>query len=366
MKKLLFIISGILAIYSCKSGRNFVIENERDIKYSQLIIDTINVNIENTSLSGEFMVDNENLYFIDSYSGILYRITSDGEVLDKALGLGRGPNEIPMQGPYAVTIKDNDLLILGSTYDYYISKDLTQVERKTVRVPDYEASHKNYQAYTSYSELLRANSTTLFYNIYSERELSNPFEHSKDYFAKSHIIMAIDRSTGVPQPIGNYSQYYMDNHSVFRHLFNITYDLDKNSNFIVSYEADSLIYVFNEEFAPIKAFGFEGRNMDKNYTPTLPNIESVNEAYANDIVNKGKGVYYSLEYIDETDMTFRCYKRGNHTDKNGLQIYKGHTLIADIDIPEGFKVIGYLSPYYIAQITSNELDEPLRFYRFKL
>jgi hypothetical protein len=65
-------------------------------------------------------------------------------------------------------------------------------------------------------------------------------------------------------------------------------------------------------------------------------------------------------------MFFRGYKKGGGAINEGLQIYREHTLIADIDVPVGFKVLGLINGYIYA---SGEIDEDageIYVYRFKI
>ncbi|MBQ8644754.1 MAG: hypothetical protein IJ476_00055, partial [Bacteroidales bacterium] len=49
----------------------------------------------------------------------------------------------------------------------------------------------------------------------------------------------------------------------------------------------------------------------------------------------------------------RSYHKGAHSTTDGLQIYDGdNNLIADIDVPVGFKPIGYIHPYLYSDIIS--------------
>jgi hypothetical protein len=70
--------------------------------------------------------------------------------------------------------------------------------------------------------------------------------------------------------------------------------------------------------------------------------------------------------VPETGLTFRSYQKGSHTDHDGLQIYKAQTLIADVEVPKQFRVVGYVAPYYVTQILCNDYEETMKFYRFKL
>ena len=374
MRQILILITASLALFSCKSNYQgeYKVENRRDIKYPRLVIDTIIVNIGLTALEGYSGVHEDYLYYLDQYDCYLYKISLEGEVTEKRFGLGRGPNEIPFPGT-AAAINDNKFLILGSSADHLISKNYNDKSDAFERI--WHSFHKmpeattleDARAYTFFDAvILRVDNDKLFYNIVGNGSVMEPYEQSETYYKDAHIIMEVDIFTGDMRPIGKFSQYYIDNHSKFKYLFIPIYDIDKSGNFIVTYQADSLIYVSDREFSPIKAFGYEGKEMDKNYTPATSDMESIRRAYTNDILNKEKGYYYWVKYVNETDMTFRSYKKGGQASKDGLQVYNGHTLIADVDIPEDLMVAGYIPPYYVSQMVFDLENEIMKFYRFKL
>jgi hypothetical protein len=86
------------------------------------------------------------------------------------------------------------------------------------------------------------------------------------------------------------------------------------------------------------------------------------EAYEKDM--QGAGFYYWVHHIN--GYTFRSYKKQGVESQNGLQIYKGETLIGDVEVPANFKVIGYIKPYFVTKIICDEENERAKFYKFKL
>ena len=334
--------------------------------YTDLNVEIVDipVDIETCSFSGFSGVDGDHLYFLDQFFCFLYEISPSGLIIQRHLGLGNGPDEVPFRYHSGMTVEKNDLLFIGNTYDAYLFRNFMNRERMQIIVSGNGNSLEDSKAYTSFSEVLRRKGNQCFFNIYSEADYCNPWEHSKKYFANAHILMEIDLKSMREKPIGKYSQYYCDNHDKVKHLFQINYDIDDKDNFYVSYQADSLIYVYDKKFNPIKAFGFKGINMNTDYGAAKPNLDDFNRVWAEDIPNKG---YYNwLEYIDETGMTFRSYQKGSHTDVDGLQIYQDGVLIADVEVPKHFKVAGYIPPYYISQIICDEEAETMKFYKFRL
>lgn len=345
--------------------RGFKNESIRDIKYTEITVDTLDIRLPNTSFGGHSGVQGDRIYFLDKYFGHLYLMDVNGKVNDRKMGLGRAANEIPIKSSLAAAVKNDDLLVFGGTYDAYVFKNFGKRKKIDILVSPQKKSLEDSRAYTSFSEIVRINNRDeFFYNIYSEAEFANPAEHDKKYFRDAHILMKVDLKTGHARPVGKYSSYYVENYANIKHLFGIVYDIDKEDNFYVSYQTDSLIYMYDENFRILRAFGFEGKNMDKAYGRARYGWENFNKTYKEDI--ETKGYYYWLEHIDATGHSFRSYRKGQNSGYDGLQIYRDGILVGDVEVPKQFKVCGYIPPYYVTQIICDEEKESLKLYRFKL
>ena len=77
-----------------------------------------------------------------------------------------------------------------------------------------------------------------------------------------------------------------------------------------------------------------------------------------------RGRYTSLSVVD--NLTFRTYITGSPLNETRLQIYDKTTMIGDVQVPDGFKVLGYIEPYYYSEFVCDENDETIAIYRFKL
>lgn len=353
----------IVLFYGCKRETTCDNIGKKEIVHEFLTIDTISVNLVNSSFSGFSGLKEDNIYFLDKYFVQLSEIDIDGKITRTSMGHGRGPNEIPIKNPSAVAFKEEKLLLLGGTYDAYLYTNNT-MERINIKVSDDLTSLNSSGAYSSFDELLKLTKEKFYYNIYSESKQTNPAEHSSTYFKNAHILMEVDLHTGTAIPKGHYSQYYLENHSRIKHLFQVMYDLDNNRNFHISYQADSLIYVNDENFEQKSVYGCAGINMDDHYSSPGLTWADFNAAWQKDISTKG--YYYWLKYVEPTALLFRSYKKGAHSACDGLQIYNQGILIADLEVPVDFKVIGYIAPYYITQIVCDPDKETMKFYRFKL
>ena len=143
----------------------------------------------------------------------------------------------------------------------------------------------------------------------------------------------------------------------------VNFDIDRDGNFYVNFEADSMIYKYTLDQRPLVAFGHAGRNMDMDYMP-IASLEQVNRDLGKNRLKKG--YYGTVEYIDATGYLFRSYLKGADAATDGLQIYKDGVLVGDVDVPKGFRVMGYNAPYYYSQVFEDEEAEKLTVYRFRL
>lgn len=193
----------------------------------------------------------------------------------------------------------------------------------------------------------------------------NYLENLSDYLDKCNHISEVNLlsgkdgnmfATGYP-PMYKESPY---NYVIFSA---INFDIDKDGVFYVSYEADSLIYKYNSGYQPLGSFGYSGKNMDRDYVK-IDDYKECRKQYK--IERKEKGYYEWVEYIDETNLLFRSYKKGLNDSTDGLQIYRDMVLIADVSVPKNFKIAGYVAPYYYSQAVADDEKEQLIFYRFKL
>ena len=65
----------------------------------------------------------------------------------------------------------------------------------------------------------------------------------------------------------------------------------------------------------------------------------------------------AVEYVDETGLLFRSYRKGGGSVTDGLQVYRDGVLVGDVDVPLGFRMAGYVVP--------DEEGERLYMFRFK-
>jgi hypothetical protein len=80
------------------------------------------------------------------------------------------------------------------------------------------------------------------------------------------------------------------------------------------------------------------------------------------------GYYANLFHATNENLALRTYSTGKvdlHSTSR-MQIYEGFTLIGDVEVPNGFEIINYQSPYFYAQKRNEEEEMPLEIIKFEI
>jgi hypothetical protein len=346
------------------------INNEKHIRYVDIALDTIILNDEGveSSLDGFTGITKEGLiYFLDKRFCWYYTFDTNGTYINRKFGQGDGPNETTIGKIATCCILPGDsLFLLGYQLNHYVYDKNFQLEHFFVLTPnesdDITLTSKIYTH--MYNNLVcHSYGENVYFNMYSEHPQFNPLEHPKDYMKKCRHISEVNMATGKDgnMYMAGYPDIYMHNPNKYVIFLGVNFDIDHQGNFYISYEADSLIYKYNNDFEPITTFGFAGHTMDLDYIP-IHDYKTCRKYYRTE--REEKGYYQWVEYIDETDLLFRSYQKD--VNQGGLQIYSENTLIADLDVPKNFRIAGYQDPYYYSYAIANEDKEQLEVYRFRL
>lgn len=350
---------------SCKNKTSDARIHDRDIKYlsinniEKVIVDTIS----DVSFWGFSGVCEDSLYFFDRALSYYYKISTEGKVGSRSLGLGHGPGEVPVKSLLNVSYSDKlkALVMMGGSYDAYLFDTAKQVKEVRLKADHDRKSYKSSGAYTIWDELImRSDGSHFYYNIIGNNEDVDIMR--QDYFTEAAIIMKVNTDNGDMSPIGRYSDFYVQNAKSLRHLPHIYFDVDGEGGFFVTYQVDTLIYHYDKNFKLLYSFGFSGKDMDTDYSVSGVDMESVLKAYDKDI--ERVGFYYWLDYIE--GYVFRSYRKSGKSLSDGLQIYKDGILVGDVDVPKDFCVMGYIKPYFITRIISDEDKGEMFFYKFEI
>lgn len=245
----------------------------------------------------------------------------------------------------------------------YLDNGLTLSNKSMLRAKkDIEGDAK--WVYTpSYSKLaLRSYKNSLFYNINAEHPNFNALTERQKVLKDGRIIAKVDlKNSKLTNVIGRLSPVY-SKYKLPQFMLT-SFDITNKGEFYVCYEVDPTIYLYDKDYNILKAFGYSGKNMNTNYEE-LDKLSEVRKKYNQQ--REECGYYNWIEFIDETNTLFRSYTKGKTEKSDGLQIYKDGVLIADVDVPKGFKVSAYIAPYYYSDVISDLESEFLKLYKFKL
>lgn len=353
-----------LPIYSCRG--------QEEVK--QLTFDTLEFDGSRSSMEGQFFIKGDSVYMADEVVGAILSFDKDGRYAGQSVRRGNGPNEIlgitgiasrgegciSVDGNWIVSVFDRDWKRIYNFRIDWVPKHTIAEQRKS---PDPEDSGIYEMEF--YKRLIRpyGENKMLLY-ITSEHPDFNAFNEgaAEKFYRESYTIALISLDSGrVEKLLCPYPSLYSRYHflSTFK---NQLFDTHGKSLFY-SFEADSLIYHYVPEMSTCISFGCAGRGMNTTY-PVYTHVDDFDKNYAKD--REKYGYYRYLKYDDVHKFLFRGYRRGETSLSDGLQIYRDDCLIADVDVPRGFELVGYIKPYFYAYGGSNYGKEIMTFYRFKL
>ena len=372
----LFIVS-ICLLCCCEQNTIIVHKGENKAGQENVLLEWDSIVIDAFDTSGQgryFMLDSVISYADYQYARIYNYNCHTGKLISQHFGRGQGPNEstgfffaTPVENDSSVFLLDNN--IRASFYDF---KNYNLTKAKNLDFGWSGQYTGNYELPSSYTFM---SMTDLGGNVYNhEEKLLIPVNAvikytceneivTLDYFKKSHIFGLVDKqSMEFKKVFGNYPPSY--HKGLMPHLGFFSHVLYEDTLY-VSFPVDSLIYVYKYPDQLLYAFGNECNGINRNYTTS--------NTYTMELFDdlRTKGVNTEIMYFPETGIFTRTYYRnGIFTDSYGLQIYnKNHDLIADISVPQYFKLLGYYqSTFYGITSFPEETDENtfFTFYKFKI
>lgn len=373
MKTVLFTAILSLLCFSCtKQGnknaffadvRNQQPTNEiQGIKLDTLCLDSIE-----SSYVGSLEIDKGRILFIDKKFCYVFLFDKEGHFIKSVLGQGSGPKELGTNSIEGYSLLSDGYFFVGSGNDCYLYNDSFSINKKYVINKGDKDQPEGYDVPWIYSLfyqnlLMKGYKNNLYYTVTSEYKGLNFIEDADGYFNNVHYLAKMNLETGkVEKMLGKYPSVYTSN-SALKPVCCINFDITSAGDFIVSFEGDSLIYEYNDDFEPTKTYGYAGKNI-KMPTRALNTISDFRKNYK--VSRDESGYYTSLKFINETNTLFRSYKRYAEAETDGLQIYKEGVLIGDIDVPNNFQILGYIAPYYYATCGIDEEHESIKILKFK-
>jgi len=376
MMRILYICLIACLVGSCKtstSRRDFSIRPSSVEKKAIFAVelDTIFLDSVPTSFVVESNIHAGKIYLLDKLFCTLYQFDQEGRYQKRYLGQGRAKNETTIGRVATHAFVGDHLFLLDNSGGYHLyDKDFCLKDYfRLIYDKNWEPGeiYETPSAYTQrYNDIVcRTFHESVFFNVHLAHPQYNFVTTTKEHLENNANIQEINlkkEDFGRLLAIGYPDSYKHDSDkkAVFS---SVVFDIDRQGNFYLTYEADSSVYVYDKDFQMKQCYGFSGRDMDLNYMKTATPRE-VGQYYREE--RNTKGFYNWLEYIDETNVLFRSYQKGINCMSDGLQVYQDGVLTGDLDVPRGLKIMGFIAPYYYSYVLPDEENEKLYLYRFKL
>ncbi|MDN3548807.1 hypothetical protein [Mucilaginibacter aquaedulcis] len=365
----------VCVVFGCKgpsvSYNESLVVNKTNLQYTKLKLDSLMLDSVNSSYVGDIALFNDNIFFIDKKFSYLYKFSSTGKFLNRYLGQGNGKDELPIKTvAYFSFLPNGRSIVIGPGWDCYIFDNnfkrvdgyqanwhLDVPKDVMLKEPDPERS----QMYSFiYDGNIKASNDKILFPILSQHPKFNPTR--KEYASKALALGEMSLDNGSVRTFGKFCPSY--NHDFNSMVFCYSYpDWYENNNMVLTFAADPKLYIADEKFNIIETFGQAGRGMDTKYTNTTKLQDFKKNWFHQDAA---KGHYTFLKYLKDQHLLFRGYHKSINEKTDGLQIYKNDVLIGDVDVPLGFKVAGYIKPYYYSSPYINEDKGEIKIYKMTL
>ena len=326
-----------------------------------------------TSFSGSYIISGNQIIFNDIHFGYLFSFDKNLKLLSKHFGLGKNSNELIgadyitystiTDRYYVLSSKTGVIAVVNSKFQKEKEFEINfNIKRNREEVISNPLAHlmDSYEIDYGYDGLL---------NIFDENHIAiavtsshpkfNGYFNSKYYYENSRVIALIniedeyiDRLIGRRPPLflkkqlPNYDHfnYQVVNDSIYLNFYPeaTIYKIDKN--------ADTLM----------EAIGVKGKEMKTDYVTT----STYKEAYKREFQDYTQYSFYNSLYVNGK-FIFRGYTK-NDLKKDGMQIYKNQQLLADLDFPKGYKIIGKIDNYYYASKISIKRKEDMMLLKIKI
>lgn len=326
-----------------------------------------------SSCIGQMRMKGDKLLFADEMFCEVFEFDTTGCFENKYVGKGAGPSEIG--GVFYFSPMPNGYFFMGPSYDnYYFGENwngkiknkvdfCVQKSQFQLRYNPQPEDRGIYEVGYFTKEIIAWDATHVVIPVnVSHPKMNAYFSHTDEFYSQCAVWGMLDVITGrLDTLLGRRPNVYLEK----RNLPNLRFaHYDKvGEELCTTFEADPKIYRYHLENGFIASFGYEGREMDTDYR-MYENFEEAERNYFTD--REEFGYYTGLKYITQTGMLFRTYQKSKEAKMSGLQVYEGHTLIADLDVPKHFKLLGYAKPYYYAQGYIDEINETMQVFRFTL
>ncbi|MXV14070.1 hypothetical protein [Hufsiella ginkgonis] len=368
-------------VSSCRnSGRPVRHEpSKQAVTIHEIDIDTLMLQIPNTSGSGKIQFYGDSIVFCDNIYCQVSSYGPDGNFKNVFLGKGRGPGEIKALQEVILTPENKYVLENWNIHVYdrnWKRKAFTKINWNSTKSASFLENNPGgeesgiYEVKYFQNKFVLLDSNTYLFNIESLHPKYNGYLAADNYYKTAHLVAKMDAASGkVTDLMGNYTDVYLK-YKYLPNLANWKYDLVQDSVYL-TFEIDERIYVMDKDFHPVRSFGLKPDSMKMNYIPTNT-FKAAGARYKEDRATK---CYFSdIKFIKEKNLLLRVYTTGapagsyseTAPQHQRMQVYRGNTLIGDVSVPPEFKVLGYDERYVYADGLHDSANSRVGVYRFRI
>lgn len=377
MRRFLCGVMMLLLGVSCENNVIPIHLGDNHLRHYDVEIDTMYASGENLSGMGNFYFKDSVITFVDAISCTFYDINLEGKIVDSYFGKGRGENEIrALMFAYPI---ENDPLNRGIIVDnnniatIFDRTSKNVITSKRIDFGWQERSHDRYRSPSLYnissfsdfgvSFYWVSDSILLFPVSIINRKTKNPDKIGHERYEEGAILGELNLSTmKVNKVRGGFPEIYKAQPMPHLEFFQYTCS---NDMFYVNHGVDSLIYVYGYPDKLQYTIGYECSNIDRHYTSTK--VIDYGDSFKKDFQHVGMNT--GLLFCVGNNTLCRTYIKSASTGASGMQVYKNNDLIADVEMPSYFKLLGYKDGcYYGARFVPLEDLETTRIvlYRVRL
>ncbi len=268
----LVVLAAVAAACASKGGGSYdsffgaPVKNKVNIKVDSITFEKISLPVINTSYSGFSGIFGEKIFFTDALFSNLYEFDKGGHLLGRHLGYGQSSEELPIKSVEGYAVSENGHhYFMGATTDIYeFDSSFNRVNAYIFLNNKKESSNRydNTDFYPSdYGNInLVVRGGKMYMNVVSGDDVSNIT--TNDYYTNARIIESRNSIDGTdPQYLGRLTPAL----KVMGAMQKDRFVVDEDGNFIVCYEPDSLMYVYDKNFKFCYSFGHAGRSMNTDY-----------------------------------------------------------------------------------------------------
>jgi len=340
-------------------------------------LDTVLLEPNQSSQIGSFYLKGDALFYVDKAYGLIEEFTVEGESKGIRKRELDGPEEL--QGVSELIPTKEGFIVRHdwSFYQYdsnweFIGKSLFQ-SASTVSYDEMMDNPKG--EYMEMYELLHYNPKTvqlpdghLVIKLDVEHPIFNAFI-SREYYRESRVLGKVNLFNGMMvEMLGTRPDTYEEYSFIPFHVM-LDYHWTADNSIYVTYEADSMIYVYDRSWKLKETFGAAGIDINTDYLESQ-NLDVAFESKYFYHSRKNEGFYKDIFVDEENELVFRTYRQGSDSqdlldetyNPLRMQIFREGKLLGDFSVPGRFRILGKVGDSYVADGYFDEQNEKQGFY----